>query len=387
MNFAKITVVCAVSLLVLLAGFEAFLRHEGFLSSVPANYPCVTGDPELNHLFRENCVALAKASDLKTEKDVTYKTNAMGLRGAMPMPGKKYVVFIGDSYTEGFGLEENEALGARVQQEWDRKATGDLQIVNGGTLGFSTVVYPLYYAKKIASLKPHYVLLNLDYSDLYDDSYYLQIAEYGDDGRPRSFSPKDTFPQWLLPYVYSNRSAVLRFIHQEWNQLNLFRLEIQNRPMMDAFAKGTGLQKEWLEKAEMQKCEKPLAAILRSIRELKDKVEANGGRLGIHMYPPGNAVKDYPEQKQSISFVRAWIQKKRTDFSWYCPANDHFIEFMQMFAAAERLDFFESAKAIKENPEKQNFYFEKDAHWNAKGVSFVAERLAPQLRKAVERKR
>jgi len=53
---------------------------------------------------------IATAAALKTEEDVVYKTNSLGLRGREPGSSKLRIVVIGDSYTEGFGLSETEAF-------------------------------------------------------------------------------------------------------------------------------------------------------------------------------------------------------------------------------------------------------------------------------------
>lgn len=382
----KVSLVVVLSLGFLFIGFEAYLRWTGFLEAQPANYPCVVGDAELNHLFRENCEGIASAAALKTEKDVTYRTNSRGLRGPEPALGKRIVVLIGDSYTEGFGLEESETLAARIQEEWNLRGVKGIQVLNGGTLGFSTVVYPSYFRRKFAELKPAFVLLNVDLTDIVDDSYYLQIAEYGEDGRPLAFSARETFPTWLLPYIYSNQSAFLRFLHQEWNQWNLYRLERANRPKMDLYAaKSSSLvQDNWLKKVGLEACSKPLAVMASSILELKKAVERSGGRFAIHMYPSGSLVKKYETPSQNISFVRKWVNSKKTDYSWNCVSDQRLVEFVRLFAKANRIPFFESFTSVMSHPGRTNFYFDRDAHWNAAGVKFVASQLAGPLWKAVE---
>lgn len=384
----KVLLVVALSTLALIAGFEGYLRWTGFLEAQPANYPCVQGDTELNHLFQENCEGVAAASALKTEKDVVYKTNSRGLRGPEPRPGMRHVVLIGDSYTEGFGLGEDETLSARIQEEWNRRGVKGVQVLNGGTLGFSTVVYSRYFKRKFAELKPEFVLLNVDLTDLTDDAYYLQIAEYGEDGRPKAFSTRETFPSWLLPYVYSNKSAVIRFLHQEWNQWNLFRLEQFNRPRMDAFASDAAkiVDPEWLREAGLESCQKPLAVMAQSVLDLKKEVERNGGRFAVHMYPPGTHVKKYEAPVQNISFVRKWLDARRTDYSWNCVSDQRLVEFIRRFSEANGIPFFESFSSVIAHPDRSKLYFDRDAHWNAAGVKFVASGLADALWKAVDRK-
>jgi hypothetical protein len=383
----KLLLLSVASIFVLGFGFELYLRSQGFLLSVPANYPCVTGHPLLNHVYKENCQATALAAHLKTEKDVIYKTNSIGLRGPEPIAKARKIVMIGDSYTEGFGLAEEESLPFLVEAAWKKSGAKNLQVINGGTIGFSTAVYPLFYKNKISPLKPEFVLLNLDFTDITDDPYFLQIAEYDENGLPKSFAPKESFPSWLLPLVYSNRSALFRFLHQEWNQWSLYKLKQINKEKMNAYAGASPVSPSFFEISGMQSCIKPLSAMVRSIRRLNDMVRADGARFAIHMYLPGTMVKKYPDQKRGMSIVRSWLQKKEKDHSWYCAENIGIVDFFRAFSVAENIPFFDSSKEILKNPSRESFYFPQDAHWNFKGTSFVANILSRPLWRLIESKK
>lgn len=377
---AKIFLVLVLSLLVLALGFEWYLRQSGFLAAQPANYPCVTGDPELNHIFQKNCEGVATAAALKTEKDVTYKTNSRGTRGHEPISGKFTTVAIGDSYTEGFGLEEYESFPARLEAALNQSGLADLQVLNGGTLGYSPLLYKPYFERYFASLHPKVVLLNLDLSDFNDDAYLAQTAQYDSSGWPSAFSGQDVFPAWLMPYVYGNRFAVLRFVHDEVNQWSQIQRRQRLLPAMNALvAKDPLISPEALVKANLVGCAKPIELTARAILRLKAAVEKSGGRLFLHMYPTGTIVKEYPQSPQSISFVRAWDQKTRTDFSWSCGAGASAADVFRDFARERSIPFFDSFPVVLSNPQKEKLYFDRDAHWNQAGVKVVTQALAPKL--------
>ena len=129
----------------------------------------------------------------------------------------------------------------------------------------------------------------------------------------------------------------------------------------------------------LQGCAKAIKAVAKHILVLKSRVEAVGGKLGIHMYPPGYLVKQYPNQPQSISFVQIWDQKNRKDFSWACGIGPNVIPLMKSFSQKNRIPFFDSFPPVMSHQRKQDLYFEKDAHWNEAGVHFVVKSLTPQL--------
>jgi hypothetical protein len=381
--------VFAIALLCLVAvalAFELYLRQAGFLKAQPANYPCVTGDPVLNHVFQENCEGIAPAEALKTAKDVTYKTNSLGFRGREPGSKPRRMVVIGDSYTEGFGLEEYETFSARLEESLESLGAKDIEVLNGGTLGFSPALYGKYFDRYFSGLSPTFVLLNLDFTDFVDDIYYLQIADYDESGRPIAFPGRDTFPSWLLPYVYSNSSALLRFLHQEWNQAHLIRMRHQNWPKMDKLVSQSPelIPPEELESSALASCKKPLEMTAKLILELKDKVEAAGAGFGIHMYPSGYMVKAYEAGPQNISYVQKWDQYTRKDYSWACSTNPEFVPVVRAFAERHGIAFFDSFPFVMSHPEKEALHFDRDSHWTARGVEEITRELAAPVLRALQ---
>ena len=370
------------SLIVVTGLFEVYLRHMGYLEVQPANYPCISGDPDLNHVFEPNCEGVAPAAALRTEKDVTYKTNAIGIRGPMPEKGKSLAVVIGDSYTEGFGLEEWETLPFRLNAELNAIGIKDIQVLNGGVMGYSPLLYPKHFARKFAELRPAFTLLNLDFSDFNDDSYLAQVADYDASGRPVTFPGREFFPQWLLPYVYSNRSAVLRLIHSEVNRWKQIQLREQNFVRMNEWVGKSArlFSDEELEEAKLAGCRKAFELTGRAVLDLKSAVEKAGGRLAMHMYPPGAITKPLPEKVRfSISLVNHWDEWTRKDYSWNCGVGPSVVDLFAKFAARQGIPFFNSLPLLANRPDKANLYFEHDAHWNSRGVALVAKTLAPAL--------
>jgi len=379
--FGRLVGVVLASMLVLALCFEVYLRRAGFMDAQPANYPCVAGDPVLNHIFRAGCEDIAPAAALKTAHDAHYRTNSRGYRGHAPEAGKRVIVTIGDSYTEGFGLEEEQAFPAVLERALRARGATGWQVLNGGTLGFSPALYPAYFDRFFLLEHPELVVLNLDFSDFNDDAYFLQIADYDSQNRPVAFPGREALPDWLMPYVYSNRSALLRFLHQEINQwsMNSRRERVQWQMDQWIHADTPLIDPADLKAASLDGCAKPVEAIAKHILILKDHAGAVGAHFAIHMYPPGGAVKSYANLPQGISFVRVWDAKHRTDYSWACGITPKIVDVMHAFAQRQGIPFFDSFPIVMAQPDKETLYYDRDAHWNERGVKLVAENLAPQL--------
>lgn len=377
----KLLVVVILSILLLALCCELYLRHVGFLQAQPAPYPCITGDPILNHVFLQNCEAVAKADQIKTAKDVHYKTNSLGIRGHEPKNGFKRIVVIGDSYTEGFGLEESETFAARLEATLIFQGVKDWEVLNGGTVAFSPVLYPKYFDRYFSNLHPEFVMLNLDFTDFGDDIYFLTSATYDAEGRPVAFPGIEIMPAWTMNMVYSNQFALLNLIHQESNQWHLIGLREKSRPLMDNLVSKPPrlILDEDLKSINNEQCFKSIEMTAKSIMKLKTKVEAAGGKFAIHMYPSGYMVKSYAARPQSISFVVKWEQKRKRDHSWDCNAGADLVKVIEKFCQRQRIPFFNSFPTILNHPEKESLYFDNDAHWNAKGVQVVVDSLTVQI--------
>jgi hypothetical protein len=108
--------------------------------------------------------------------DVLYKYNELGTRGTLPDPNDtSTILFIGDSFVEGFGLEEDSTLPARIHQKIGRP------VLNLGTSGhFSPTQMSLIYsafAEKFRH-KEVYVMFYLE-NDLIEnniDNHYKLFA-------------------------------------------------------------------------------------------------------------------------------------------------------------------------------------------------------------------
>lgn len=361
------------SILLILGGFEIYLRFTGYLEAQPANYPCIKGDPVLNHVFEPNCEGKALASALNTDRDANYKVNKLGLRGELPDLTKSRIVVIGDSYTEGFGLEEGETFARQLSSILGKR----FNVLNGGTMGFSPAIYPIYFEKYFSEWKPSFVLLNLDFTDFSDDPYYFQIADFDHDGNPKAFPARDVFPSVMAHFVYSNHLAVLRFIHQEVNQLYQISLRSKVQPIMDKFIETKIGSGAWdaIQSAELDGCDKSLKLVFKNVLRLNEIVKASGGKLAIHMYLPGYKVKEIPFRTQNISFVQKYDLLTRKDYSWACTASEKIWPAVQLLAKQENISAFSTIDFLKAHPRNKEFYFEKDAHWNAEGIKAVLGEL------------
>jgi len=381
--FTKVFFIAVFPLILVLGGFEIYLRKADFLSAQPAVYPCVVGDLELNHAFEPGCEGKALANDLNTEKDVTYKVNERGFRGDLPDLSKKSIVVIGDSYTEGFGLEENETFAANLK----RSLNSEINVLNGGLMGMSPAVYPTYFKKIFSEIKPKFVLLNLDFTDFSDDVYYFQIANFGENGHPIAFPARNIVPKLLQYYVSFNFSAVFRLIYEEIGRVHSIVLRERAIPVLDNYIQKKLDGSDWseIDSIDVGDCRKAVKLVFKNVMRLHDEVKDINGKLAIHMYLPGYHIKDIPYRTQNISFVQKYDDWTRKDLSWNCLQNEGLGAAIKKMAEGQNISFYSTFEFVKNHPKNKHFFFERDAHWNSFGVSQIVHQLLRMgLKKEIE---
>ena len=120
--------------------------------------------------------------DLSTGRDVapqprffvSYRFNALGFRGpdyAIPAPeGTFRILALGDSYTQGFGVHEEDTFAAQLESRLNAAAgmRGQplrFEVINSGVGGYSTEQERLSYESFSSAYEPQVVLLTMVFND------------------------------------------------------------------------------------------------------------------------------------------------------------------------------------------------------------------------------
>lgn len=114
--------------------------------------------------------------DLKREFFVSYKFNSLGCRGPdypMPRPSGTFrILALGDSYTLGVGVHEQDTFTVRLQRllnnnKYKKQNQGirTFEVINGGVSGYSTRDERLSYEFKYSRYSPQVVLLMMVFND------------------------------------------------------------------------------------------------------------------------------------------------------------------------------------------------------------------------------
>lgn len=176
----KLGVVLAWSLLVAALLLEALLRAtSGQAYPELDNRGRHAYDPDVGHVFVPDWTQVLQEREFRVE----WRSNAQGLRaerdyGAKP-PGVRRILVVGDSFTVGEQVAYAETFPAVIEARL-REIHPEVEVLNAGHPGYSTVSAARWLAKFAAAFEPDLVLLAMTPNDLLENQFpLLYVARDG----------------------------------------------------------------------------------------------------------------------------------------------------------------------------------------------------------------
>lgn len=166
------------TIIVFFFGIEASLRLTGLVTVKP-NPPKIyqpSNNPEISYELKPNISMRAYRS--------IVTTNSLGFRGPELDPEKPLLVFLGDSITFGYGLEDEETIPSRVL-----KALSAWNVLNTASPGYNLRQQTAVFQEKIRKLDPKALVLIFHFNDVED----FGVAKLDDQGilRPEGWQPTE----------------------------------------------------------------------------------------------------------------------------------------------------------------------------------------------------
>lgn len=381
--------------LALLAGATAFslALAEGavrWLDSLPKQSKVrylTAYDPELGWSKRPN----GRAESRTHEFHVVETTNSQGLRGPeIPfdkLPGVFRVLLLGDSFLEGFTVSFDDLVSEQLRVQLQRRMGVPVEVVNGGTVGYSTDQELLFYRRDGRRYHPDATVLLFTVNDV----WFNRSERYWRGSKPRFIlddgelvlTNSPTPPPSENEFAYAvpggrglawgvrrsdawlgARSAFYRLARKAvadspWTRRWLIHYRLAGVP---------GEWKPWSKRltpalAEAWTMTEALLA------KLGDEVEADGSTFSVFYVPHRAAV--YPEH---------WEHTRRaydmTDAGWD-PAQDAVV--LEQICRRCALDCIIPLEEFRSEGATKALYFSEDAHWTPEGHRLAARLIAERL--------
>lgn len=368
----KYCIPCFASILLCFIAGEIYLRfHTDFLvfNKLQSKY-FRKADPIIHHTFIP-----CGRGPLKTKEFTThYSINSFGLRDhEYQIPKGKgifRILMLGDSFTEGYGVEIEDTFSKKVEAKIGFCKTEfgtKYEVVNGGCASYSPLLEYLFLKEQGLKLEPDVVILNYDMSDIKDDYYYSQIAEFDNYGIPLRVIPEkfscseNKVNNYLERHSFFYLSVKERLSKSYWEKARI-KYETQIGYVGDYSDRYVFTRENTEDWKELWLLSQRYLLLIDNL--LKEK----GIKFVICVYPYGHQVNGYEwsEGRKVFGFNEGEIYSTRA------------FPLMEEFCMKQNIPFINMLASFKEC-KKRPLFNKFDGHFTSMGHELMAELIAEYL--------
>ncbi|MCX6305735.1 MAG: hypothetical protein NT040_12300 [Bacteroidetes bacterium] len=308
---------------------------------------------------------------LKPNLDIKYtwgkgeyklSTNSLGFKDSVSLAidkrsSKKRFLFIGDSFTEGIGIDFGKTFVGILKSHYP-----EFDIQNAGVRSYSP---KLYYLKTRYLIEEEHIWFDelvvfIDISDIQDELVYENFIPH----KPEMKSFFTTLAENILTFIKEN-SFILSISTKKnggnsTNQDN--KRAVPGRPYTEPAANGFSSDKDyqrerprWTFDDEIYRKwgKRGIGLAIRNMQKLYDLCTRNGIKLTIAVYP-------WPDQ------IRQNDLECKEVIIWKDFAQLHQIRF---------IDFFPDFITAQDTSVIKKYFIEGDVHWNEQGHKKIADKI------------
>lgn len=323
--------------------------------------PCLAPPPvyEPHPIYGHFHILGSRGTNCSLEFTVAVNINERGLRaddslGYAKPPGIQRVLVIGDSFTEGFGVEAEDAYAAQLEALLNADGTS-VQVINGGVAGYGTAHALRFLMHEGLQYQPDLVIYGFypnDVSDSAGSNLFSLTADGALNPLPISISDDYQISSFLNNnfYTYRALNRALKFLGRQSGLIE--------RPRELSWP----IYRAALEEDEIQAW--ALTAAL--LQEMQRVVSAAGARLLVVGLPEIFQVLDTRWEEVTAGSA----EPLRRD----APG----------IALAERIppgvDYLDLLPVFQSYTDRSALYYPLDTHFTPDGHKLVAERIADRIR-------
>lgn len=269
--------------------------------------------------------------------------------------GTYRIAYIGDSFTEGT-CPEGDSLPAVVERSLRVPGVDKVEVINAGTASYAPTLYYLLLKTKLLAYHPDLVVVNVDMTDVFDDSLYSATLKSDARGDPVACPPghpllkthrrterglEETSTTQRLVLWLAERFDVVKLVVQVVSRLRSEQ-RAQGEQVPPAFA--------WCGNTRSRETQDDVKHSMEMLARVVRLAKAHGIKIVITAVP-------HLEQLQG-----KWSLEPMNDIASVC--------------AKENVPFLNPVEALKQklgSSPPQEIYIPGDMHFNSKGYRMWAE--------------
>jgi hypothetical protein len=150
-------------------------------------------DEILNHVWIPNRTRVVRDFEKAGVPPFTRKVNAQGFimerEVVQQKPERSYrIAYVGDSFTEGT-CPEVDSIPAIVERSLRVLGYDGVEVINAGTPSYAPTLYYFLLKTKLLAYHPDLLVVNVDMTDVFDDSLYSATLRADSNGDPVACPP------------------------------------------------------------------------------------------------------------------------------------------------------------------------------------------------------
>lgn len=361
--------------------YRARFRTYQLVESERGKFTCY--DPLLGWAGTPNATGTFEWLDCRHH----VRQNRFGWRGPAYEPGsapRPRLAVLGDSFVWGFGVEEDEIF-TRV---FEKASPAPIEVVNMGVSGYGTDQELLAWRERGREWRPQRVLIGITaYTDLYDNIFADR------DGYPKPFfrlGPGGALTLANVPVPpraggwgreavgvrygrgraiadLASHSAVVSLALEAASRPPALRRVLERHDALPPRLSGYDWERDLYRQPLDARHEAAWSLLVALVRELREEVERDGGRLSLLLVP--SVVQVYPE---------LWAEFAAKAGGALDPDLPN--RLLHARLDGEGLTLIDPLPALREAGRRDpNLYFPANRHWTAAGHRVVADVLRREL--------
>jgi hypothetical protein len=355
-NLITLTITIIICLLILELLTRIFMYQD------PVSYPpineydkdlCFKMKPNINVTFRTR------------EFEISMATNAFGFREEKEAFQGKSIMFLGDSFTCGHGVQYNETY-VYLAEDMLKEEGYFYSLYNFGVGGYGTMQQRKIAEKYIADIKPEVVMLAFYANDPRDNLENYEMCSYEVD--QGGYLVKKGSSKGLIPRI----KKFMQLYVNLYRVINTALRGLQVRtPIFDSLAKTadleTPLDYKQYEAEYDEETQEAWNETYNHLNRINDISKRYGARFVI-MFIPAKSQLDEDKQERLIQIYNL----KNPDFS---KINKN----LEAYTKENNISFLDLTETFINNGGTEDNYYIIDPHWTLKGNNLAAQTITNYL--------
>tara|TARA_B100000315_G_scaffold236596_1_gene252585 strand:+ start:261 stop:1475 length:1215 start_codon:yes stop_codon:yes gene_type:complete len=330
-----------------------------------------------HHDLMKNGLTEQNFKDLHGEK-VQLHTNSLGFKdkssrtvSLLPTRDiKKRIVFIGDSFTNGFALEYEDTFVGIIDKELNKRS---IEVLNAGVASYSPIIYwrKIKYLIEDVGLRFDEVVVYIDISDAQDEASYYELS---DDGNERVVYRKgqkrygrQSRRDYFRTLLFKNSTFMYHTLNLLHDSLYLSQKEklIEQQMKVETgkwhtFISPDYTRDKWTVDKNIYNAygKNGIELMVERMNRLLNLLRDNSIDLTIAVYPWVSQVWFEDLSSMQVDIWERWAKDNNVRFI------NHFPDFVKIGSSkSHKLETL------------QKFYFPHDVHFNREGNRALARRF------------